>query len=274
MDGEESEEEKEDFTIRKTDSLLAVGTTEHGEYSNIEVYIYDESTSSLYVHHEIMLSSLPLALEWLSLDPGSRLKANYAVLGSFLPEIEVWNLDVSDAIEPSIKLGTKGGHDGGVLSLSLNPSALHVLASGGADGLVKLWDLSEGKCSATLSKLHSDKVQTTLWSPHSESALLTGGYDGKIQVRDVKADIGVTIQTPCDIEDACFHPTSKFHFAAAFEDGRVMYYDIRKTDKGPILEMQASTKSCTGVAFCAGYEGLLAACTKEGSVKVYDTRGA
>lgn len=84
-----------------------MGTTEQGEYSNIEVYIYDEETSSLYVHHEVMLSSMPLALEWLSVDPTSQsaAKANYAVLGSFLPEIELWNLDVSDAIEPAGRLG-------------------------------------------------------------------------------------------------------------------------------------------------------------------------
>ena len=34
-----------------------------------------------------MLSSMPLALEWLSVDPtaSTASKANYAILGSFLP---------------------------------------------------------------------------------------------------------------------------------------------------------------------------------------------
>ncbi len=61
---EDSEEEKEDYTIRKTDSLIVAATAEN-DHSNLEVYVYDHKTSDLYVHHEIILSSYPLCLEWL-----------------------------------------------------------------------------------------------------------------------------------------------------------------------------------------------------------------
>lgn len=61
---EDSEEEKEDYTIRKTDSLIVAATAED-EHSNLEVYIYDHKTSDLYVHHEIILSSYPLCMEWM-----------------------------------------------------------------------------------------------------------------------------------------------------------------------------------------------------------------
>lgn len=159
-----------------------------------------------------------------------------------------------------------------MLSLALNPFAKHVLASGGADSSVKLWDVGEGKCSATLDTLHKGKVQTVLWSPISESALLTGGFDGKIKVRDVKANVGVTIATPSDIEDACFHPTSKFNIVASFEDGSVNYYDLRKAEKGPIMEiLPANNKTTpTGLTFVRGYESALAICSKDGMVRVFD----
>lgn len=62
---EDSEEEKEDYTIRKTDSLIVAATAED-EHSNLEVYVYDHKTSDLYVHHEIILSSYPLCMEWLN----------------------------------------------------------------------------------------------------------------------------------------------------------------------------------------------------------------
>jgi periodic tryptophan protein 1 len=62
---EDSEEEKEDYTIRKTDSLIVAATAED-EHSNLEVYVYDHKTSDLYVHHEIILSSYPLCIEWLN----------------------------------------------------------------------------------------------------------------------------------------------------------------------------------------------------------------
>lgn len=61
---EDSEEDKEDYTIRKTDALIVAATAEN-DHSNLEVYIYDHKTSDLYVHHEIILSSYPLCVEWL-----------------------------------------------------------------------------------------------------------------------------------------------------------------------------------------------------------------
>jgi hypothetical protein len=41
------------------------------EFSTIEVYVYEESTNNLFVHHEITLSAFPLALEWLSINPNT-----------------------------------------------------------------------------------------------------------------------------------------------------------------------------------------------------------
>ena len=61
---DDSEEEKEDYTIRKSDALIVAATAEN-DHSSLEVYVYDHKNSNLYVHHEIILSSYPLCLEWL-----------------------------------------------------------------------------------------------------------------------------------------------------------------------------------------------------------------
>jgi periodic tryptophan protein 1 len=79
---EDSEEEKEDYTIRRSDALIVAATAED-EHSNLEVYVYDHKTSDLYVHHEIILSSYPLCIEWLHNFRGQQV--NYVVVGSFLP---------------------------------------------------------------------------------------------------------------------------------------------------------------------------------------------
>ena len=60
----DSEEDKEDYTIRKTDSLIVAATAEN-DHSNLEIYIYEHEKSNLYVHHEIILGAYPLCLEWL-----------------------------------------------------------------------------------------------------------------------------------------------------------------------------------------------------------------
>jgi periodic tryptophan protein 1 len=138
---EDSEEEKEDYTIRKTDSLIVAATAED-EHSNLEVYVYDHKTSDLYVHHEIILSSYPLCIEWLNNFRGENV--NYVIVGSFLPQIEIWDLNREDC-EPLYTLGgadeqTKKkkkkvlklnktddslsgetSHTDAVMSLSLNP---------------------------------------------------------------------------------------------------------------------------------------------------------
>jgi periodic tryptophan protein 1 len=57
-----------------------------------------------------MLSSFPLSLEWLNVELGSigsqnPAKGNYAIVSTFLPEIEIWNLDMAETVEPDLVLG-------------------------------------------------------------------------------------------------------------------------------------------------------------------------
>lgn len=98
----DSEEEKEDYTIRKTDSLIVAATAE-SDHSNLEVYIYEHEKSNLYVHHEIILGAYPLCIEWLPKWQGT--KGNMIAVGTFLPEIEIWNLD-SESCDPVTILGS------------------------------------------------------------------------------------------------------------------------------------------------------------------------
>jgi periodic tryptophan protein 1 len=53
------------------------------EHSSLEVYIYDHKSSDLYVHHEIILGSYPLCLEWLPTWKSKR--SNLVIVGTFLP---------------------------------------------------------------------------------------------------------------------------------------------------------------------------------------------
>ena len=98
----DSEEEKEDFTIRKTDSIIVAATAE-SDHSNLEVYIYEHEKANLYVHHEIILGAYPLCVEWLPKWQGK--KSNMIAVGTFLPEIEIWNLD-SESCDPVTILGS------------------------------------------------------------------------------------------------------------------------------------------------------------------------
>ena len=94
--------------------------------------VYNEDEDSLYVHHDVLLPSFPMAMEWLNFDPGESSVGNFAAIGSMSPIIDVWDLDVVDCLEPAFSLGQKGskkrktksiGHKDAVLSLSWNTNA-------------------------------------------------------------------------------------------------------------------------------------------------------
>ncbi len=138
------------------------------------MYVYEQELNNLFVHHEIMMSAFPLDIQWLrvslgSISSGSPAKGNYAIVGSFLPEIEIWNLDLTEAIQPDVLLGGEaepsrkkpkkftnqqkkfkpGSHTDAVTSLSLNHSNLAVLASASIDCSLKVWDIAKAACVHT-----------------------------------------------------------------------------------------------------------------------------
>jgi periodic tryptophan protein 1 len=72
------------------------------------------------------------------------------------------------------------------MTISLNPFQREYLLSGSADTTVRVWDLDELTCKATYTDLHSDKVQAVRWNRANEQTFLSGGYDGRLNVCDVR----------------------------------------------------------------------------------------
>lgn len=64
MEIEDSDNEKEDLEIRPSDNILIAGKIE-SEFASVEVYIFEEENQNLYVHHDFILSSFPVCMEWL-----------------------------------------------------------------------------------------------------------------------------------------------------------------------------------------------------------------
>jgi periodic tryptophan protein 1 len=70
---DEHEEEKEELRIDPTDNLLLACKTED-EVSCLEVFVYEQEEDNLYIHHDILLPSFPLCLEWLDFRASSEEK--------------------------------------------------------------------------------------------------------------------------------------------------------------------------------------------------------
>ena len=104
------------------DNLIVVAKTED-EISQLEIFVYEESEENLYAHHDLMLPSFPLCLEWLDFPPissparrdpsasasGSATDpaqfGNFIAVGTLEPEIEIWSLDTVETMYPDMVLG-------------------------------------------------------------------------------------------------------------------------------------------------------------------------
>ena len=98
--------------------------------------VYNDVEDALYVHHDVLLPSFPMALEWIgygSEGEGGK-QGNLVAVGSMSPVIDIWDIDLVDSLEPDFKLGRKAkkkikgyGHTDAVLSLAWNRNAEYVL---------------------------------------------------------------------------------------------------------------------------------------------------
>ena len=210
---DEDDDERDELQILATDNLILAARIED-DVAHLEVYVYEDEADNLYVHHDIMLPAIPLAVEWLDLPVGKvgvdkEGKGNFVAVGTMDPDIELWDLDIIDGMYPNAILGqysedsTKSDkpkkkkkkkprkanddyHVDAVLSLAANRHHRNLLASSSADKTVKLWDLNTTKCAKSYL-FHIDKACSLAWHPKESTVLLSGSYDRTVVAADMRA---------------------------------------------------------------------------------------
>ncbi|XP_064466852.1 periodic tryptophan protein 1 homolog [Ornithodoros turicata] len=274
---EESEEEIDDFTIRQSDNLIAVARVDD-DCGSIEIYVSNEAEDHLYVHHDIIVQTYPVCIEWLSYDPTESSPGNYIAVGDMTPVISVWDLDVVDSLEPAYKLGKKtkkkahkpsDGHTDAVISLSWNRQARQVLASGSADHKVITWDLSAGVPNIHITG-HNEKVQSIQWHPFEASTLLTGSSDHTVKLWDCRAiDAGCkSWSVGSEVEKVLWNHFDPFYFYVSTEEGHVYGFDARSDSA--VFTLSAHTQAVTGMALSTHCPGCLITASADKLLKVWD----
>ncbi|KAF2154759.1 WD40 repeat-like protein [Myriangium duriaei CBS 260.36] len=303
-------EEREEMQVLATDNLVLAAKVED-EVAHLEVYVYEDSDDNLYVHHDIMLPAIPLAVEWINMPVNRKVdaagatndKANFVAIGTLDPEIEIWDLDLVDSMYPNAVLGAPDAtpsvpsalappkkkkkkskqpnsthHVDSVLSLASSRSHPNLLASASADTTVKLWDLSTLTCAQSYTH-HTDKVSSIAWHPTTTTALLSGSYDRTLVAADMRAPTTTPSRwgVESDIETLAWDPHDTNLFYAATESGILHCFDARNApskpeQSKPLWRLQAHESSLGTFALNPVVPGFVATGSSDHTVKLWDTR--
>lgn len=270
QEGEASDdEEREELQIMPHDNLVLAARIED-EVAHLEVYVYEDGADNLYVHHDIMLPAIPLAVEWINMpvnkkDLPADAKGNFVAVGTMDPDIEIWDLDTVDSMYPSAILGqgtaessaaaalstqkkkqkrknkskqpNPNYHIDAVLALSANRVHRNLLASASADMTVKLWDLTT--CTAAKSyQYHTDKVCSLDFHPNANHStiLLSGSYDRTVCATDLRLselDKVPRWGVDSDVENVRWDPHDEHKFYTSTESGILYCFDARNAPSSP-----------------------------------------
>jgi periodic tryptophan protein 1 len=235
---------------------------------------------------------------------------NFCAVGTFDPGVEIWNLDVLNALEPICVLGGQdtsmtddimrmqvlgekakmskfqtpeglrpGSHTDAVMCLSWNNVHKHVIASGSADTTVKLWDVTKGNtngANASTFTHHSDKVQALAWNPAEGTLLATGSFDRTVALVDARSD-GRNVKsfkTVADCESIAWDPFATERLTVVTEDGTMACWDVRNL-KTPLWSKEISAfGGTTDISFNQHVKGLAVTCSIDKTVTLWDLHGS
>jgi periodic tryptophan protein 1 len=282
LDQVESDDDDEinDTQFKDTDLVFLAGCA--AEEPKLELYVYDEPDDNVYVHHDVTVSSYPLSIAWMT--DGTM---SLAAVGTMLPFIEIWPLDVVDAVEPACMLGgctavednykrkikrdklKPDSHRDAVLTLQWNTLAQHILVSGSADCTIKLWDLNDQRCVGTYTE--PAKVQSMQWHSQEANLLLSGDFDGNVVLRDCRRPEDAAIRW--HVGDATEHVEFAHHFNAVLcstTSGEICAYDMRMD--GELLWRVQAHDAETTFSVSRHVPGLLATGGKDGLLTLWDMR--
>ncbi|KAF1992072.1 WD40 repeat-like protein [Aulographum hederae CBS 113979] len=302
-DDESEDEDRENLQILATDNLLLAARIED-EVAHLECYVYEDEADNLYVHHDIMLPAIPLAVEWLDFAVGKAAgdsKGNFVAVGTMDPDIELWDLDTVDMMYPSAILGqgaedlqedkgaskpkkkkkrSKGPNDAyhtdAVLSLAANRHHRSLLASSSADKTIKLWDLNTTKAAQSYSH-HTDKVCALAWHPTESTVLLSGSYDRTVVAKDMRAPASAPPRwgVESDVETVKWDPLDPNYFYISTESGTLHFHDARNApskpeQSKPVWTLAAHSEALSAFDVNPFIPGYLATGSVDKTVKLWD----
>ncbi|KAL2582365.1 hypothetical protein AAZV13_14G005800 [Glycine max] len=136
--------------------------------------------------------SVTADVESLAWDPHTEHSFVVSLEDGIVKGFDIRTANSDSSSDPSSTF-TLHAHDKAVTSVSYNPSAPNLLATGSMDKTVKLWDLSNNQPSCVASKSpRAGAIFKISFSEDNPFLLAIGGSKGKLQVWDTLSDSGIS----------------------------------------------------------------------------------
>lgn len=232
--------------------------------------MYDQKTGNLFVHHDIPLPSYPLCLAHGMVTIGGE-TGNFCAVGTFSPGIEIWNLDVLNALEPSCVLG---GEDTSTTDIIMKLQMLG--ASGGTQSTAKF--RKPEKAGLRLGS-HKDAVMSLSWNQIHRQVLASGSADCTVKVWDVTQAGNATHEKCCaltfnhhrdKVQCVEWHPKEGTLLATGSFDRTVALLDARAN--GAKTKSVKLTADCEAIAWDPFHTEYLTAVSEDGTISCWDVR--
>lgn len=141
--------------------------------------------------------------------------------------ITVWEISEASSsgiIKPKMKFQTTQGHEGSVLTVAINPTDSEIIASGGEDGKINLWNAS-GQLIKTLNE-NSDAITKLAFSDDG-LFLASSSSDGTIKIWTSQGDlISVVKRHERAVSSVEFEPGSNQLLASSSLDNNVLLWKL------------------------------------------------
>ena len=240
---EEDEDYPDDFTVRGTDLVMLAARTDD-DVSHLEVYVYEEPVlngtdeGNLYCHHDLLLPAFPLCMSWMDCPTDGREgRANRVAVGTMYPGIEIWDLDVIDAVEPVATLGGYEDDDIRGGGGSEDEDEEDAPRKGG-----KKTSKKAGKKKASRERKkkpalktdgHSDAVLGLSWNAQYRNVLASASADHTVRVWDISTQKTQHVLRHHDgkVQAAEWNPAEPTVLLSGGFDRRACVVDVRAPEK-------------------------------------------
>ena len=159
------------------------------------------------------------------------------------------------------------GHAYGMRCMAYSPDGV-VVCTGGDDGKLKLWNATSGFCYVTMEKTHTAPITAVAFA--SSSVVLSASLDGTVRAHDLhRYRTFKTFTTPSPVQflSLAVDPSGEIITAGSSDPFHVYTWNLQT---GKLIDVLTGHSGPVCGLHFQGTGGVLASCSWDGSVKLWD----